>query len=114
MNKYFILAVCSLLLLSTPIYASNTAVTANKPIEMKHVVGVHGLSCPFCVIGVKKTLVKMKGVKSVEVSLKHKTVTIYTNKGVCFSDKELKKIFANAGFSYHGTILRPEGCKKGS
>jgi len=113
MKKCFLLLLCSLLLCNTPIYANTTELAANKSTVAKHVFGVHGLSCPFCVIGVKKTLKKINGVQSVEVSLKHSTVTVFTDKDICFSDEELKKLFAKAGFSYHGTISTPEGCEKG-
>jgi len=64
------------------------------------------------VIGIKKIFKKIKGVQSVEVSLKHNTVTIYTDKGVCFSHKELKQLFSKAGFSYHGIISKPKSCGK--
>jgi len=112
MKKWVLLLLCSLLLFNTPIYASTTELSVKKPTVVKHVFGVHGLSCPFCVVGVKKTLKKVNGVKSVEVSLKHSTVTVFTDKGICFSEEELKKLFSKTGFSYHGTISKPKGCKK--
>jgi len=91
-------------------YADNTATANNPSGVVKHVFGVHGLSCPFCVIGVKKTFKKIQGVRSVDVSLKNNTVTVYTVKGKCFSDQELKALFNQAGFSYHGTISKPKTC----
>lgn len=90
--------------LNAPLYA------ANKPAIVKHVFGVHGLSCPFCAIGIKKTFKKVKGVQSVNVSLKNGTVTVYTKKGICFSKKELEALFAKTGFSYHGTVVKPKSC----
>jgi len=99
-----------LLSLGTGAYAANTQLAANAPVAVRHVFGVHGLSCPFCAVGIKKTFKKIKGVQSVKVSLKHKRVTVYTNKGICFSDNRLKKIFSNAGFSYHGTLSKPKNC----
>lgn len=116
MKNYLLVLLLPLLLfsLNTTVYASNVQLAANKPVTTKHVFGVHGLSCPFCVIGVKKTFKKIKGVRSVDVSLKHATVTIYTDKSICFTDKELKKIFSKAGFSYHGTISKPKDCGKRS
>ena len=105
------------ILISFLTLAINTGATAAKvasatqPVATKHVFGVHGLACPFCAVGVKKTFNKVKGVQSVKVSLKNKTVTVYTHKGVCFSKKELKALFAKTGFSYHGTLVKPKSCK---
>jgi len=113
MNKYLLLSLIPLLFVffNTSVLASN-ALGANDVAheEVKHVFGVHGLSCPFCVIGIKKTLKEVAGVQSVEVSLKNKTVTVYTKRGICFSDEQLKEIFSRSGFSYHGTILKPQSC----
>jgi len=113
MKKYSLLFIFVLFFVpfNISVYAGNTESAENELISEKHVFGVHGLSCPFCVIGVKKTFKKIDGVQSIEVSLKHSTVTILTSKGVCFSDEELKSIFGKAGFSYHGTISKPTGCK---
>jgi len=84
---------------------------AKQPAATKFVFGVHGLSCPFCAVGIKNTFKKVSGVQSVSVSLKNGTVTVYTKKGICFSKKELKAIFAKTGFSYHGTLVKPKNCK---
>jgi len=114
MKKFLITLIVSLglLALGSSVYADNTRVASSKSAIVKHVFGVHGMSCPFCVIGIKKTFKKIKGVRSVDVSLKHKTVTVYTHKGRCFSEKELKQIFNKTGFSYHGTVLKPKDCGK--
>ena len=114
MKKYSLLFLMALFLtsLNLSVYASNADIAANKPTIAKHVFGVHGLSCPFCVIGIKKTFKKINGVQSVKVSIKHNSVTVFTDKGICFSEEELKTIISKAGFSYHGTISTPDGCKK--
>ena len=98
-------------MLSTDAMAANVTSTTKPVATTKHVFGVHGLSCPLCAIGIKKTFKKVKGVQSVNVSLKNSTVTVYTNKGVCFSKKELKALFNKTGFSYHGTLVKPKSCK---
>jgi len=83
----------------------------SKPVTVKHVFGVHGLSCSFCAVGIKKTFKKIKGVQSVDVSLKHGNVTVYTSKDICFSKKELKRLFKKSGVTYHGTVVKPKSCK---
>lgn len=109
MEKCFLLLMLSFSLLVLPVFAISNELDIENPKAGKYVLRVHGLACPFCVIGLKKTLKKIKGVKSVKVSLKYKTVTLYTTKGICFSDGEMKKIFGKAGFSFHG-MSKPEGC----
>jgi len=104
----FLIPVLALLLSSGAITAD--ANTKSEPSAAKHVFGVHGLACAFCAIGVKKVFKKMKGVQSVKVSLKYKEVTVYTNKGICFSKSELKSLFAKTGFTYHGTVKQPKNC----
>jgi len=111
-NSLIFLVMILLLALNPYAYANDTELEPEESVTAKHVFGVHGLSCPFCVIGIKKTFKKIKGVQSIEVSLKHNTVTILTDKGLCFSDEELIKIFSKAGFSYHGTALQPDVCRK--
>jgi len=98
------------------LFFSSSVITANanprnKPGTVTHVFGVHGLACPFCAIGIKKTFKKVKGVQSVKVSLKHNIVTVYTNKGICFSKDELKSLFAKTGFTYHGIVKQPKNCR---
>jgi len=83
-----------------------------KTTAVKHVFGVHGLSCPFCAVGIQKTFKKIKGVQSTDVSLKNNTVTLKTNKGICFTDSELKKLLGKTGFTFHGIIEQPDSCKK--
>ena len=114
MKKLFLLLLAPLLLftLTISVYGSNAQSPASEQTVTKHVFGVHGLSCPFCVAGVKKIFKKIKGVQSVDVSLKNKTVTVYTDKGICFTEKELKSLFSKAGFTYHGTMVSTKDCDK--
>ena len=113
MKRLFFMLLVPLLSLplATNVMAANTPQSKN-PAVVRHVFGVHGLACPFCAIGIKKTFKKIDGVQSVEVSLKHKQVTVFTNEGVCFSQKELKSLFEKTGFTYHGTIEQPKSCGK--
>jgi len=95
-----------------PFLALAFSMSAMAKTAVKHVFGVHGLSCPFCAIGIKKTFKKVKGVQSVSVSLKNGTVTVYTNPGKCFSKKEIVRLFKKSGFTYHGTSKQPKSCGK--
>ena len=104
-----LLIAAAILSLATTVMAADTN-QSNQPVANKYVLGVHGLSCPFCAIGIKKTFKKISGVQSVEVSLKSHTVTVNIDSGVCFTDHELKKIFNKTGFTYHGIVEKPTTC----
>lgn len=104
-----VLMTCVALLSSSFVMAADS--NTNIQSKGKYVLGVHGLSCPFCVIGIQKTFNKVPGVKSVDVSLKKNTVTIVVDDGICFSDQTLKSTFGKTGFSYHGIVTKPKGCR---
>jgi len=61
------------------------------PILETHIFSILGLSCPFCVVGIKKTFEKIDGVKSVDASLSEKTVTVQTELGICFFARKIKR-----------------------
>lgn len=94
------------------IAANSTSVAKVSGPQYKHVFKVKGLMCDRCVIKIKKVFMQRKGVQSVDASLKNKKVTIYTKKDVCFSTKELKRLFEKQGFTYYGTTEQPKACSR--
>jgi copper chaperone CopZ len=60
---------------------------------------VNGMVCGFCATGIEKTFKAQPEVKTVNVDLQNKLVTIATKEGQTIDDAKLKKLIANAGYS---------------
>jgi copper chaperone CopZ len=60
---------------------------------------VNGMVCGFCATGIEKTFKAQHEVKTVNVDLENKLVTIQTNEGQTIDDARLKKLIGNAGYS---------------
>jgi cation transport ATPase len=63
---------------------------------------VNGMVCAFCATGIEKTFKAQPEVKTVNVDLEHKLVTIHTKEGQTIDDGRLKKLFGNSGYSVVG------------
>ena len=61
-------------------------------------IDVYGMSCEHCVKTVTQALSSLKGVNSVNVSLKNKSADITFDDSIV-SDKDIKKAIENAGYS---------------
>ena len=60
---------------------------------------VNGMVCGFCATGIEKTFKAQREVKTVNVDLQSKLVTIQTKEGQTIDDAKLKKLIGNAGYS---------------
>jgi copper chaperone CopZ len=60
---------------------------------------VNGMVCGFCATGIEKTLKAQPEVKTVNVDLESKLVTIHTKDGQTIDDAKLKKLIGNSGYS---------------
>lgn len=60
---------------------------------------VNGMVCGFCATGIEKTFKAQPEVKTVNVDLERKLVTVTTKDGKTIDDTKLKKLIANAGYS---------------
>jgi cation transport ATPase len=60
---------------------------------------VNGMVCGFCATGIEKTFKAQREVKTVNVNLQNKLVTIQTKEGETIDDAKLKKLIGNAGYS---------------
>ena len=58
-----------------------------------------GLTCSFCVYGLKKNLEKHKEVEKAYISLKQNKTRIYLTPGATVTIDELKEIIKDAGFA---------------
>ena len=60
---------------------------------------VNGMVCGFCATGIEKTFRAQPEVKTVDVDLENKLVTIQTKQGQTLDDSKIKKLLGNAGYS---------------
>jgi mercuric ion binding protein len=60
---------------------------------------VNGMVCGFCATGIEKTFKAQPEVKTVDVNLENKLVTIQTKQGQKMEDSKIKKLLGNAGYS---------------
>ena len=60
---------------------------------------VNGMVCAFCATGIEKTFKSQPEVKTVNVDLESKLVTIETKQGQRLEDAKIKKLLGNAGYS---------------
>ncbi|PYI70956.1 MAG: heavy metal transporter [Verrucomicrobia bacterium] len=60
---------------------------------------VNGMVCGFCATGIEKTFKAQPEVKTVDVDLENKLVTIQTKQGQTLQDSKIKKLLGNAGYS---------------
>ena len=60
---------------------------------------VNGMVCGFCATGIEKTFKAQPEVKTVDVDLQNKLVTIQTKQGQKLDDARIKKLLGNAGYS---------------
>jgi mercuric ion binding protein len=60
---------------------------------------VNGMVCGFCATGIEKTFKAQPEVKTVNVDLENKLVTIQTKQGQTLDDTKIKKLLGNAGYS---------------
>ena len=67
--------------------------------QTKHVIGVDGMSCPFCAYGLEKKLKKVKDVESVTIDLNEGEVVVIAKAGATIKEESLRRAVKEAGFS---------------
>ncbi len=67
--------------------------------QTKYVIGVDGMSCPFCAYGLEKKLKKMKDVESVTIDLNKGEAVVIAKAGTIISEESLRKAVHDAGFT---------------
>jgi cation transport ATPase len=65
-------------------------------------VSVNGMVCAFCATGIEKTFKAQSEVKTINVDLEKKLVTIETKQDQTIDDAKVKRLIANAGYSLVG------------
>ncbi len=67
--------------------------------QTKYVIGVDGMSCPFCAYGLEKKLKKVKDVESVTIDLNEGEVVVIAKAGATIKEESLRKAVKDAGFT---------------
>jgi periplasmic mercuric ion binding protein len=60
---------------------------------------VNGMVCSFCATGIEKTFRAQPEVKTVDVDLENRLVTIQTKQGQTLDDARIKKLLGNSGYT---------------
>jgi len=63
------------------------------------ILGVDGMSCPFCAFGIEKKLTKLDPVQKLDVKLEKGFVDIFLKENQQLSESDLRKAVKKAGFS---------------
>ncbi len=62
-------------------------------------INLSGLTCSFCVYGLKKNLEKHDEVEKADISLKQNKARIYLTPDAAVTEEDLKEIIKDAGFA---------------
>ena len=60
---------------------------------------INGMVCGFCATAIEKTFKRQPQVKTVDVDLKSRLVTVTTKEGQTLDDAKVKKLMTNTGYS---------------
>ena len=88
MNRILLLS--ALFLCMTPLMATHDQIVE---------IDLSGLSCSFCVYGLKKNLEKHADIEKSEISLKQNKARIHLAPGAKVTTEEIREIITNAGFA---------------
>jgi copper chaperone CopZ len=67
---------------------------------------INGKVCSLCATGIEKTFRAQPEVKSVDVDLENKLVTIHTMEGQTIDDLKIRELLGSAGYSVTGIVRK--------
>lgn len=70
--------------------------------EQTYQLRVDGLACPYCAYGIEKAFMERDGVEHVGIDFQQGQVIVHTERNVEFSEKQLRTIVNDAGFTLRG------------
>lgn len=85
------------------IMVTQTTFAAGTRYEMR----VDGLACPFCAYGIEKKLNAVDGVSNINIDLDKGLVSVDMKEGTSMSEKQMKKLFNDSGFTYRSMLRKP-------
>jgi len=77
--------------------------------EQVYHIGIHGLTCPFCVYGAEKQLHKLDGVNEIKSHLEQGLIVVTMQEGKTLEKSQVEKAIKKSGFSLHSFGLANEG-----
>ena len=80
------------------LFSSNSFLLAS---DLSNTIYVHvnGLVCDFCARALEKTIGKQESVKSINVDLTNKIITINLSKGKTLDDSKITQLIEDSGYS---------------
>ncbi len=73
---------------------------ATKADDSLFTIRADGLACPYCAYGIEKKLMKINGVKHVDIKLSEGLVLVKGTENLTFTQGQLMTLFKDAGFSF--------------
>ncbi|MCF6319041.1 MAG: heavy-metal-associated domain-containing protein, partial [Proteobacteria bacterium] len=74
--------------------------------EVFYKIRADGLACPYCAYGIEKKLMKINGVKHVDINLKKGKVMVTGEAQLDLQDEQLKTLFNDSGFTFRKIISK--------
>ncbi len=101
--KLIIVAMSVVMLWSTGVLAGET----------HFLLGVDGMSCPFCAYGIEKQLKKIDGVEEVNADLAQGNIWVETSGAAVLSEDSARSVLEDAGFTLRAFDIYQPG-KRGA
>lgn len=75
----------------------------------QYVMRVDGLACPYCAYGIEKKLSGIEGVRAdtIDIDLEKGIVVVEVDEGVTLTEKRMRKLYEEAGFTFRRMESRP-------
>ena len=104
----------SMLILCSALAAPNAVQAQDKSSTSPDIIlGVDGMSCPFCAFGIEKKLNKLDQIQKLDVKLEVGFVDIYLKENQPLAESDLRKAVKKAGFSVRSIeYVNPDAEKK--
>lgn len=97
MNKFF-----TGLAIATIAYSASFLNANAASDDVKYTLKVDGMFCQSCAARSKNAMMKLKGVKNVDVNVAKGKVFVCAASDASLADPELKEVFLSKGLSYKG------------
>lgn len=80
--------------------------TVTLAVETLYEIRVDGLACPYCAYGIEKKFMQREGVIQFDMDLEKGLVKVTLKDGEEMTERQLKQLFDEAGFSYRSVTKK--------